>query len=480
MLEKLSPRVVFHWFELLSAIPHGSRDTKAISDWCAAFAADRKLTYRQDDAGNIVIYKHGSRGAENEPPLILQGHLDMVCAKESGSTVDMSCESIQLCTDGSDVWADGTTLGADNGIAVAMILSLLDASDIVHPPLEAVLTVDEEIGMKGAAQLDMSWLKGRRMINLDSEREGEIFAGCAGGNKVTCHLPVVRIPASGDVWDIHICGLQGGHSGIDIHKGRACAIRLLGRVLYQLSCTGTMHVIDAFGGQADNAIADEAHAVVAVQNNLDVKAVAAEMENELRTEYRVTEPTLRIEVCHAENTAPMLDKESTGRLLCMLQCVPQGVEEMSADVPGLPQTSANFGILRVNPEEIYGEFCVRSALVSQKQMMNQRIKCLTKQLGGSTACSIGSPVWAFCAESPLRDCCRQAYCDLYGNEPEVKISHAGAECGIFAAGIDGLDCVSIGPNITFVHTPKERLEVASVENTWKYLLKILALMCEKH
>ena len=479
MLESLSPREVFHWFELLSAIPRGSGETKAVSDWCAAFAAERGLPCHQDAAGNVVICKAGSCGGSHLPPLILQGHLDMVCAKESGSPADMHREGVKLRTDGSDIWADGTTLGADNGIAVAMILALLDASDIAHPPLEAVLTVDEETGMKGAAQLDLSLLKSRRMINLDAEREGEIFAGCAGGNKVVCHLPVTRLPISGEVWTLHICGLQGGHSGIDIHKGRACAIRLLGRMLYQISRCAGMYAADAWGGQADNAIADEAYAVIALQDACDIQAVTAALEEQLREEYRSTEPTLRIQLCRSGTPSTMLDRASTDRLLCLLQCAPQGVEEMSADVPGLPQTSSNLGVLRSGGDEIYAEFCIRSALVSQKQMMNQRVACLAAQLGGRADCSAGSPVWAFRAESPLRERCRQAYLRLYGRQPVVKISHAGAECGIFAAGIDGLDCVAIGPNITFVHTPKERLDVTSVSRTWQYLQEILSLLCEE-
>lgn len=479
MLENLSPREVFRWFEQLSSIPRGSGQTKAASDWCVAFAEERMLPYRQDKAGNVVIYKRGCCGGENAQQLILQGHLDMVCAKESGCTIDMGRQGVKLCTDGLHIWAHGTTLGADNGIAVAMILALLDAADIAHPPLEAVLTVDEEIGMKGALQLDMSWLHSRRMINLDSERDGEIFAGCAGGNKVSCRLPIKWIPAAGNVWKIHVSGLQGGHSGIDINKGRACAIRLLGRILYRLGCAGTMYVEDACGGQADNAISDEAYATIAAQESVDVKAVIAEMEGALREEYRITDPNLCIETQPAENCSAMLDRDSTDRLICLLQCAPQGVEEMSADIPGLPQTSANLGILRVCPEEIYSEFCVRSAVASQKQMMNQRIECLVKQLGGQAECSVGSPIWAFCPESPLRDCCCKAYHELHGNDPEIKISHAGAECGIFVEGMVDLDCVSIGPNISFVHTPKEQLDVMSVKNTWQYLLHILSLLCKR-
>lgn len=476
MLEQLAPQTVFHWFEKVCAIPRGSGRMEAISRWCMDFAQQRGLPCRRDAVGNVVITKPGQGAMAACAPLILQGHMDMVCAATPQAEVDLTCCGPQLQTDGTFVWARETTLGADDGIAVAMILAVLDDDRMVHPPLEAVLTVDEEAGMQGAKALDKSLLHGRRMINLDAERAGEIFAGCAGGNGMTFSLPVMRETFDGDAWQLEIGGLRGGHSGVDIHKGRACALTLLGRVLDNLDTVGGVRVIWAEGGQADNAIADTAAARIQTVPGTDVTAVIDRMEKELRQEYRVTEPELYVHITPAHVQEPAMDAVSTRRLLCLLQCAPQGVMEMSMDVPGLPQTSCNLGVLRTSQNQVTGEFCIRSALDTQQEMMNRRISALVQVLGGHVTVRPGCPGWEFVPESPLRECCCRAWQETTGSAAVVKISHAGAECGLFAAAMPGLDAVAMGPTITDVHTPRERLDAASVDTVWRCLCRVLELL----
>lgn len=476
MLEQLTPQEVFRWFEKVSAIPRGSGHMEAISGWCMDFARQRGLPCRRDSAGNVVITKPGQGAAAGCTPLILQGHMDMVCAATPHAEIDFTRSGPQLETDGTFVWARETTLGADDGIAVAMILAVLDDDRMAHPPLEAVLTVDEETGMQGAKALDKSLLHGRRMINLDAEREGEIFAGCAGGNGVTFSIPVMREAFDGDGWQLEIGGLRGGHSGVDIHKGRACALTLLGRALDKLDAAGGVRVVVAEGGQADNAIADTAAALIQTAPCTDAVAVIDQMEKNLRQEYRVTEPGLYVRITPAQVQEPAMDAASTRRLLCLLQCAPQGVAEMSMDVPGLPQTSCNLGILRASREQVSGEFCIRSALLTQQEMMNRRVSALVQELGGHVTVRPGCPGWEFVPESPLRECCCRAWQETTGSTAVVKISHAGAECGLFAAAIPGLDAVAIGPTITDVHTPRERLDAASVGTVWRCLCRVLKLL----
>lgn len=476
MLEQLNPRAVFHWFEKISTIPRGSGHMEAISQWCMDFAQQRGLPCRRDHAGNVVITKPGQGASAGCTPLILQGHMDMVCAATPRAEVDLTRCGPQLQTDGTFVWARETTLGADDGIAVAMILAVLDDGRMPHPPLEAVLTVDEETGMQGAKALDKSLLRGRRMINLDAERAGEIFAGCAGGNGVTFSLPAAREAFDGDVWQLEIGGLRGGHSGVDIHKGRACSLTLLGRVLDKLDAAAGIRVIWAEGGQADNAIADTATALIQTAPCTDAAAVIGRMEKDLRQEYRVTEPELSVRITPAQVQGPAMDAVSTRRLLCLLQCAPQGVMEMSMDVPGLPQTSCNLGILRTSQDQVTGEFCIRSALSTQQEMMNRRISALVQVLGGHVTVRPGCPSWEFVPESPLRECCCRAWQETTGSAAVVKISHAGAECGLFAAAMPGLDAVAMGPTITDVHTPRERLDAASVDTVWRCLCRVLELL----
>ena len=473
VLGALQPREVFRWFEELCAIPHGSGNTKAVSDWCAAFARTRGLEYRQDALNNVIIIKEAAPGYEDAKPVILQGHLDMVCEKEPGCSKDLEREGLDLAVEGDFVRAQGTTLGGDDGIAVAMALALLDSRDIPHPRLEAVLTVDEETGMLGAAALDVSPLKGRTLINLDSEEEGVFTVSCAGGSQTECVLPVQREAFPGTVLTISVGGLTGGHSGTEIHRGRANANQLLGRALRTVSARTELRLGQAAGGSKDNAIPTGSRAQVVVSDEAAARAALQDLEAGLLREYRPTDPGLFLRAERSDWAGVPMDRAGTRRAICMLTCLPNGVQAMSGDIPGLVQTSLNLGILTTNEGEVSACFSVRSALGSQKEALKDRLACLMEQLGGETKYSGDYPAWEYRAESPLRERMVQVFREQYGRAPKIEAIHAGVECGLLAGKLPGLDCVSIGPDLLEIHTPRERMSISSVQRVWAFLLEVL-------
>ena len=473
MLEHLQPQAVFHWFEALCAIPHGSGNTQAVADWCVSFARERGLACRRDEHDNVVIRKPASPGYESAPALILQGHLDMVCEKDPGCGKDMTREGLDLRCDGNWVWADGTTLGGDDGIAVAMALAILDDGSLPHPALEVLITADEEIGMLGAEGLDASDLAGRRLLNLDSESEGIFTVGCAGGNRTHCVLPLQREPWEGGTWRLTVSGLRGGHSGECIDRGRANASMLLGRLLSEVARQTELRLILARGGLKDNAIPALAEAQVAVPAGTELSDIAAAFGAQLRHEYRAADPDVTVIAVPCEPDFLPMDKDSTARCLCLLACAPNGVQEMSRDVPGLPQTSLNLGILTTVEDAMEASFCLRSSIASQKEMMRRRLETLTEALGGHTEVSGDYPAWEYRAESPLRDLMAEIYREQYGAEPRIEVIHAGLECGLLSGKLPGLDCVSIGPDMEDIHTPRERLSIPSVQRIWAFVTEVL-------
>ena len=473
-LESLRGNEVFRWFFEISAIPRGSGNTKAVSDFTAGFAAARALQYERDALGNVVIRKPASPGMEGREPVMLQGHLDMVCAVESGLDTDMSVTPPQLATDGEWLFAGGTTLGADNGIAVAFMLALLDDAGAEHPPLVCVFTVDEETGMEGAYGLDKSRLGAKRMLNLDAEKEGEFFAGSAGGNKEVVRIPVTASEPDGEAWSIELDGLSGGHSGVDIDRGRAAAPALMGRVLMELRHSGGMRCARLESGQADNAIAGSASADVVCAAGFDLPEALRGLESAFRTEYDVTEPGLSLRAARTALPKETLDGAGTDALICLLLNAPQGVIERSAHTAGMPQTSSNLGVVRAGPDGIYAEACIRSAVATQQDWINLRLASLAASLGGTAERRRGAGAWEFRPDSPLRAECVRAWKEMFGAEPAVKISHAGAECGIFASEMPLLDCVALGPSIENVHTPRERLDINSALRVYSYLKYLLA------
>ncbi len=479
ILEKQEPEKVLSYFEKICSIPHGSGNTKAISEYCEQFAAEKGLDCVRDGMGNVIIRAAGTKGYENSPVVILQGHLDMVCDKTPESGIDFEKDGLKLLLDGDNLTADGTTLGGDDGIAVACCLAILDSDDIPHPPLEVVFTVDEEVGMLGAAGMDMSSLKGRRMINIDSEEEGILTAGCAGGVTTVCHLPVRKSGIRGQHIHVEVTGLKGGHSGIEIDKGRANASKLLGRAVLGLFDSGLPIRVESLrGGSKENAIPREAFGDLIVFDpgyEEKLSGIIEDLQKKVSAEYASTDPDIKITIEFGNGRAIyyVLDEESTRHAITALVCAPDGIQRMSQDVKGLVQTSLNLGVMSTEEKEVVFTYCVRSSMDSEKEELVNRLRVLLVSLGGTVECSGDYSGWNYAAESELRDIMVQVYEEQYGNKPEVNIIHAGLECGFFSAGLKGLDCISIGPNIWHVHTAEETLELDSVRRTWDYLKAVL-------
>ncbi len=474
VLAQLEPEEVFHWFEEICKIPHGSGDTGRISDFLVDFAQKRSLKYRQDRSNNVIIWKDASEGYENSEPVMLQGHMDMVCEKEPDCDIDFSGDGLRLKLEDGIISADGTTLGGDDGIAVAYALAVLDADDIAHPPLEAVFTVDEEIGMLGAAALDCSDLKSRIMLNLDSEDEGHLLVSCAGGVTAEAHLPVQKAAVTGRKARLVVTGLQGGHSGVEIDKGRGNACQLLGRTLYELKQKCDYRLNGMKGGLKDNAIPREAEAELILLEKDGEKVIRA-MEQVYQKKYSVTDPQVKLlwEEEEDPESQTAMTEEATAKAVTALVNLPGGIQRMSFDIPGLVQTSLNLGIMRTDDTEISFSFSVRSSVGTEKAELVQRIRCLMEALGGSVSCTGEYPAWEYRQESALRDLMVQIYEEQYGEKPLVEALHAGVECGLFADKLPGLDCVSFGPDMDDIHTTKESMNVESVRRTWKYVLEIL-------
>ena len=477
VLDHLEPKGVFHFFEELCAIPHGSGNTKLVSDWLVSFAKERNLEHYQDELNNVIIIKEASAGYENAEPVILQGHMDMVCEKAPDCTKDMAVEGLDLAVDGDTVLARGTTLGGDDGIAVAMMLAVLDDDTMCHPRLECVFTVDEETGMEGAMGLDVTPLKARRLLNLDSEDEGVFTVSCAGGNLTTCAIPVKRAPypfCDGTYMTIRVEGLLGGHSGAEIHKGRANANVLLGRILF--NAAPNLRIVSVDGGLKDNAIPASAAAVVCVKDPDFVQTVCAHMDEAFRNEYAVTDPGIRVTVVPGGEGMPM-DWPSTNQIITLLTCCPNGIYAMSPDIPGLVQTSLNLGILATAEDHVTASFCIRSSIESQKEMLVEKICQLMIGMEGATVSVSGDyPGWQYRHNSPLRDLMTEVFTEQYGYAPRVEAIHAGLECGLFSGKLPGLDCVSVGPDMQDIHTFRERLHIASTQRLWAMVVETLRRM----
>lgn len=473
VLDQLEPKNVFRFFEQMCAIPHGSYNTKAVSDWCVAFAKERGLEHYQDEMNNVILIKEASVGYEEAQPVILQGHLDMVCEKAPGCEKDMAREGLDLAVEGDYIYAEGTTLGGDDGIAVAMALAALDDESLPHPRLEVILTTEEEVGMDGAMALDVSPIRGRKLLNLDSEAEGVFTVSCAGGSMAACELPVARAPFGGDILRVRVAGLTGGHSGAEIHKGRANANMLLGRLLRAMAAETELRLVSADGGLKDNAIPVAAEAVVAAEDGWKAKAAAERMAACFQTEYRRSDPMLTVTAEEAAAAWQPMDASSTERTVCLLACAPNGVQTMSQDIHGLVQTSLNLGILKTGENAVTASFCIRSSVDSEKEMLKDRLACLLAQLGGGVSFSGEYPGWAYRPDSPLRELMTEVYREQYGREPKVEAIHAGLECGLLAGKLPGLDCVSIGPDLLEIHTPREKMSISSVQRVWMFVREIL-------
>ena len=475
-IEKLEPEKVFKFFELISSVPHGSDNTDMISELCCEFARLRELRYIQDALGNVIIFKPGTAGYEDHEPVIIQGHMDMVTVKTAQCDIDLDREGLRLRTDGEYLWADGTSLGADDGIAVAMAMAVLDSDDIPHPPIEAVFTINEETGMDGAEFIDTSVLSGRRMLNIDSEVEGVLTAGCAGGIRVFGEFPAERSRRTLHRLRLNLSGLIGGHSGSEIHHNRTNSNILMAQLLHGLQELAPVSLVTLNGGEKDNAIANAASAVIAFAPD-DLSAVSkylADFKNTVICDISKTEPDIKLAVEElGVGEIDSFDFASSERIISAINDLPNGVIAMSPYIPGLVQTSTNLGIVSTDDDAVKITLCLRSSVMSELKALTKRISDTVEAFGGKASTDGGYPAWEYKSDSPLRDKAVECYNELFGKPPKIEVIHAGLECGPFSAKIPELDCISFGPDIPDIHTINEKLSVSSVKRTYDFLLELL-------
>jgi len=482
-IEKLYPEKVFHYFAEISKIPRASKKEKEISDWLVKFAKERKLKVIQDEHYNVIIKKKATEGYEDFSPLILQGHMDMVWEKNKDTEFDFSTQGIELVIDGDFLKANGTTLGADNGIAIAYALAILDSDDIKHPALEVVITTDEEDGMSGVANLDFDEFDGKTLINLDTEEYGEVYVSSAGGTRTETKF-IFETKKIGNGYtpiSIEVKGLSGGHSGAEIHKNLGNSIKILSEVLYHLSKKYEMSLIHIDGGGKVNAIPREAVAEIAVKldgDSIDEFKKLAELafENILK-DFKVSDksPILAIEKIEEKNLGISLG--DTLNIINFLHEVPNGVLEMSKHIEGLVETSINIGF--ISTEIVDGNVKIRIKSLARSMANDplnklvEEITDLTRKHDANIKIAASNPSWEYKEDSKIRELIAKSFKEITGNEPVIKAIHAGLECGVFTQNIKGADVVSIGPNIYGAHTPEERMDIKSVDETWEWLLKIL-------
>ncbi len=466
---------VFRYFEELAAIPHPSRHVEKVGDYCEAFAREHNLTYRRDEAGNIVIWKAASSGREKDPAVILQGHLDMVPATEEGLDFDFTRDSLRLVIEGDHLTAEGTTLGADDGIAIAMCLAVLADDQLSHPALICVFTADEEIGMLGASALDMSDIKADYMINLDQEEEGVITISCAGG--VTCRsvFPVKSREESGKALRIRAAGLKGGHSGAEIHLHRTNACRFLAGILKEVSDSMDISMISMTGGEADNAIPPMAKAEILLPAGKEtaVMDLLKEVSDKAVKEIQNYEPEVQIGWELMDYSGPVSEPAETARLLSVIGSMPDGVQAMSQEIEGLVETSLNLGILRWTGGELTVTHSIRSSVDLSKRDIMKQISDIVTEAGGTNTFSGDYPGWPVRSESQLQNLARSVWKAQNGEKMRVEAIHAGLECGLFSHQMPEMDIISIGPTMVGIHTPKEYLSISSTERVWYFLLELL-------
>ena len=465
---------VFKYFEEISRIPRGSGNMGKISEYCMEFAKSHSLKAIRDEANNVIIFKDGTKGYENSEPVILQGHLDMVCQKENTLNFDFEKDSIDIYFDGEFIKAKGTTLGADNGIAVAMVLSILESDLIEHPPIEAVFTTDEEIGMLGALRLSLDRLKGRRMINIDSDDPKVITVSCAGGSDFKMTIPVKREKVSGKKIVLTIKGLKGGHSGVEINNGRVNANILMSRILNFAENTGEFAIISVNGGDKGNAIplCSVAEIVSTESETLaeKIKEYAADIKKEI--DDRENGFNLEVEI-KEEGSFDALTSDLKDKIIYMLLCAPNGVIEMSAEIENLVETSLNLGVLKTEENKITVLFTLRSNKQSALDFLEEKLRVFSKCIDCQIETGGHYPPWEFNGKSELKKIYIEKFKDKFGYEPKVEAIHAGLECGIFSSGIRGLDCISVGPEMIDIHTTRERLSVSSTKDIYEIILNVL-------
>lgn len=473
VLETKDYKYVLKHFCELSQIPRGSGNNEKISEWLCTFANEHGLSYEQDATLNVIIRKPASKGYENAPAVVLQGHMDMVCVKDEGCTHDFYKDGLELRTDGTVIFADGTTLGADDGIAIAYMLSVLLDDSLPHPELICLITTDEETGMDGARAINPEKINAKYLINIDSEEEGVCWCGCAGGQRLELRLPLMKEQKNGYVFTVTLGGLSGGHSGADIHKYIPNAIHVMGRFLSELTCEYS--VIDMFGGEKDNSIPVNATVRLLVNESDEAETAIRRVTDALQRLYGRSQKSMsfQIEKETQQTDQSVLQQEIQKRMVFLMNQLPDGVQCMSTQIPGLVETSLNLGIFSIEKDEAIYHLSLRSSVAYELEGLSDKIKTLAKYCGAQAESGSDYPAWEYRSESRLRELFCNTYSLLFGKNATTAAIHAGLECGLFSEKLPNTDMISIGPNMHDIHTPKERLEIDSTIRVYKVLEKML-------
>ena len=477
--ERVKSDRIFYHFEQISKIPRGSGNEKAISDYLLNFGKDLGLECIQDRALNIIIKKPASKGYENAPVVIIQGHMDMVCEKNSDKEHDFTKDPINLIVKGDYIYADRTTLGADDGVAVAYAMAILEDKTLQHPPIEVLLTTNEEAGMTGAMAIQSQYINGKIVLNLDSEEEGKLLVSSAGGIQTKSRMPIewINKKENTSAYNLVIRGLKGGHSGAEIHLGRGNSNKLMGRVLKELSMNLEFNLVSINGGQKNNAIPRECSAVITINNDderklLDIKTNICE---ELKREFSKKDSDLRIYLLEFEDKVERVFSDDCSKnVINLLYMYPNGVNTISSEIDGLTESSTNLGVVTTLEDNVEYDSSVRSSVASLKDDIVCRNRCITEILGGEFSTELSYPEWPYKINSPIRDICKDVYERMYGKLPKIVTIHAGVECGLFNEILgEDLDMISFGPDIIDIHTPNEHMSISSVERCYGYLLEVL-------
>ena len=470
-IEELEPQRVFHYFKEITAIPHGSYNIVAISNYIAAFAKEHNLRFIQEECGNVIIYKAATKGYENRPTVVIQGHMDMVAVKTAECTLDLTKDALDVCCDDEYVYARGTSLGGDDGIAVAYALAILESDSIEHPALEVVITVNEEVGMDGAMALDCNNITGRRLLNIDSEEEGILTVGCAGGQRVDVSFPYKRNERSGYVYEVTVNGLLGGHSGTMIHLERANANVIMGRILENINRSNKVYIESISGGVKTNAIADSCACSFVTECPAD--ECIEDMAAAIGREYCISDPEINVTYNRKEASCAVIDEAISTAIINTLITEPNGVINYVQGNPSLVETSLNIGVINDADSEITLKYELRSSVRTRIVNLARRVTYIAESNGADVNMADAYPEWEYRPDSSLLSTMSECYRDVYGEEPKVDVVHAGLECGIFLEKMPDMLAVSFGPNILDIHTTNEKLDIKSVQRTWNYLLYVL-------
>jgi dipeptidase D len=477
VIEGLNPKLVWEHFYQISQIPRCSGNEKAVGEYIISVAKRNNLSWKKDEVGNVVAAQPATPGMENRPAVVIQGHMDMVGEKNTDTVHDFTKDPIKLVRDGEWITADGTTLGADNGIAVAMALALMEDKSIVHPPMEYLFTIEEETGLTGAIELKSDFVNGRILLNLDSEEEGALYIGCAGGQDTTLTKKIEweTTPQDTSAYLLKISNLLGGHSGLNIHEGYGNAIKLLARMLYHINGKFEYHIASIKGGSKHNAIPRDAEAVIVIPNTAigELEQMVVEYDAVYKEELKFIDKDVMVNLEDHDNVKKVFKTSFQDQLIRLLYTIPHGVISMSHAIKGLVETSTNMAICETKEDRIEMLTSQRSSSATMVADISDKVKAIGELAGFQVEQGNGYPAWAPNPDSALLKICNDIYTKKYNSKPEVKAIHAGLECGIIGEHYEGMDMISFGPDLEKVHTPDERIRISSVANIWDYLLEIL-------